>query len=336
MDRVPVHEAIAQLHHGDTVIDVRSPAEWAIDHIPGAINAPVLSDTERSEIGTLYARSAFEAKKRGAALVARNIANALEHDFIDRPRDWRPMIYCWRGGNRSLAMATVMERIGWKARVLEGGYAAYRKFVVADLAQHVVRLRYVVVCGVTGSGKTAYLRRLQDQGEQVLDLEGLAHHRGSLLGHEPQGQQPSQKQFETRIWDRLRRFSEDRPVFIESESKKIGAVQVPDALITRMRESPCVELAPPLEDRVSFLCHDYAHFFDRPEALLTQLERLRPLVGDKRLNVWAELIRQRRWPELVTSLLLDHYDPTYTASMRRNYRHYAEAERQVLHPGLSA
>lgn len=336
MTRIPVHEALAGLHDYDTVIDVRSPSEWSLDHLPGAINAPALSDAERTTIGTLYATSAFEAKKRGAALVARNIARALDEQFIDRPRDWRPLVYCWRGGNRSLAMATVMERIGWKVHVLDGGYAAYRKFVIADLALHVARLRYVVVCGVTGSGKTAYLRQLRDQGKQVLDLEGLAHHRGSLLGNEPTGQQPSQKQFESRIWDNLRQYSEDRPVFVESESKKIGAVQVPDPLIARMRESPCIELSPPLDERVAFLCQDYAHFFEQPDVLRAQLERLKPLVGEKRLSAWMQLIDAQRWPELVASLLADHYDPTYAASMRRNYRDYAHATRREGHPGLAA
>jgi tRNA 2-selenouridine synthase len=319
----------------DELIDVRSPQEYAADHLPGAVNAPVLSDDERIEIGTLHAQSSFDAKKRGAALVARNIAHALEFRFMDRPRGWRPLIYCWRGGNRSAAMATVMERIGWRPAVLTGGYAAYRRFVVADLEKIVQQLPFVVICGVTGSGKSVYLRQLAAEGEQVLDLEMLAHHRGSLLGSEPEGQQPTQKMFESRIWDVLRKVRADRPIYVESESKKIGAVQVPQALMAKMRESPCVELAPSIEERVRFLCKDYAHFFERSEALLASLEKLRSLVGSDRLHAWRASIAAKDWEALVASLLEHHYDPSYRRSMEKNYRQYGSAKTVAHHPGLS-
>ena len=328
-----IDQAIARWDDLDAIIDVRSPAEWWLDHIPGAINAPVLSNEERIEIGTLYKTSAFEAKKRGAALVARNIAMALEDTFAQQPRGWRPLVYCWRGGNRSHALATVMHRIGWKVAVLEGGYAAYRKYVISDLERCAQRLSYTVICGVTGSGKTAALRQLEAQGHQVLDLERLAHHRGSLLGHEPTGAQPSQKYFETQIWNTLRRFTPDRPVFVESESRKIGAVQLPEALIQKMRDSDCIELLPPMSERVMFLCREYDHFFKAADTLIAQLSRLTPLVGHERLQQWIDLIHAQRWPELVESLLIHHYDPTYTASMRRNYARYPQAERMSAHSG---
>lgn len=332
--QISIEEAVAHWESFDTIIDVRSPAEWQADHLPGAINCPALSNDERSEIGTLYKASSFEAKKRGAALVAKNIAQALETTFLDRPRNWRPLVYCWRGGNRSNSFATVMHRIGWKVSVLTGGYTAYRRFMVLDLAARATALRYRVICGVTGSGKSAYLRALAAQGRQVLDLEALAHHRGSLLGSEPVGEQPSQKYFETQIWNVLRGFDPAQDVYVESESKKIGALQVPDALIEQMRSSPCVELAPTLADRVRFLCHDYQHFFDQPEKLLEQLNKLKPLVGGTRLDAWAAMIQARQWPDLVESLLLHHYDPTYANSMRKNYQHYLSAEQISGHPGL--
>lgn len=316
----------------DTIIDVRSPDEWAIDHLPGAINVPVLSNDERAEIGLLYKSSPFEAKKRGAALVARNIAHALEDRFAQQPRHWRPLVYCWRGGNRSNAMATVMQRIGWRVSVLTGGYLAYRRFVIEDLNRRAEQLRLVVVCGVTGSGKSLFLRGLQQQGEQVLDLEALAHHRGSLLGSEPVGAQPSQKAFDSAIWDVLRRCDPEKLTYVESESKKIGALQVPDRLIDRMRSADCIELIPSLAQRVSFLCQDYAHFFDQPETLLAQLEKLRPLVGGERLAQWQAAIGRRDWEDLVQSLLTHHYDPTYRRSMEKNYSGYARARRISGHP----
>lgn len=331
---IAIEELCARQEAFDEIVDVRSPSEFAADHIPGAINAPVLTDSERAEIGTLYAQESFEAKKRGAALVARNIAHAIDTQFIDRPRDWRPLVYCWRGGNRSAAMATVMQRIGWRAAVLTGGYAAYRRFVVSDLERLASAARFVVICGVTGSGKSAYLRQLAARHEQVLDLEMLAHHRGSLLGSEPEGKQPTQKMFESLIWHALRQLDLARPVHIESESKKIGAVQVPQALMTRMREASCIELAPSMDERIRFLCKEYAHFFERTDELIAALERLRPLVGGERIAQWQELIGARQWQALVASLLEHHYDPSYRRSMQKNYQHYANAQRISGHPAL--
>jgi tRNA 2-selenouridine synthase len=329
---ITIHEAIRDFDRFDAVIDVRSPDEWTADRLPGAINLPVLSNQERAEIGKLHAESSFAAKKRGAVLVARNIATALETNLLDMPRQWRPLIYCWRGGNRSQAMATVLERIGWKPALLTGGYTAFRRYVVEDLTVHAQRLRYQIICGVTGSGKSLFLRQAQRDGRQVLDLEALAHHRGSLLGSEPTGTQPSQKAFETKIWDQLRKMNANESVLVESESKKIGALQVPAALISQMRTSECIELCPSLEDRVAYLLEGYAHFFDQPDVLMAQLERLAPLVGLDRISQWQDSIRRKCWAELVTSLLTHHYDPTYHRSMRKNYSGYAQAKKLAGHP----
>lgn len=331
--QITIDEAINRWGEFDSIIDVRSPAEFAQDHMPGAINAPVLSNQERAEIGTLYASSSFEAKKRGAALVARNIAKALETQFIDQPRSWRPLVYCWRGGNRSNAMATIMHRVGWRTHVLTGGYTAYRRHIVSDLPTRAAQFNYAVVCGVTGSGKSLYLRQLAHDGHQVLDLEQLAHHRGSLLGNEPVGEQPSQKYFETLVWNQLRQFDPSKEVFVESESKKIGAVQVPDGVIAKMRDSRCIEITPTLSERVAFLCQEYAHFFEQPDVLIAQLTRLKPLVGALRLDGWIASIQAKDWAGLVESLLIHHYDPTYRRSMEKNYRRYGQSEIIAAHPG---
>ena len=328
---ITADELEARWREFDDIIDVRSPGEWALDRIPGAMNFPVLDDAQRAEIGTLHAQSAFDARRRGAAMVARNIADAIDQ-LADRPRTWRPLVYCWRGGNRSQAMVTVMERIGWRPFLLKGGYAEFRRMVVRRIPQQVQSLDFMVVCGVTGSGKTAYLTQQARSGAQVLDLEGLAHHRGSLLGSEPAGQQPSQKAFETAIWNALRGFNRDTPVLVESESRKIGAVQVPERLIGRMRESPCLELICTMQERIRFLCHHYAHFFSQPENLIDKLERLRPLVGGQRVDQWCQMINDTKWPQLVQSLLEEHYDPTYLRSMRRNYARYENARQQAWDP----
>lgn len=318
----------------DTLIDARSPAEWHLDHLPGAINLPVLDNDERAQIGTLYKASAFEAKKIGAALVARNISQHLLTALHDKPKHWRPLIYCWRGGNRSQAFATILQRIGFRTHVLEGGYTAFRRALIEDLHRLAGQFDYRVVCGVTGSGKSQYLRELQQSGAQVLDLEALAHHRGSLLGSEPCGEQPSQKWFETMIWQTLRQFDPSMPVFVESESRKIGQVQVPAALIEKMRQSDCIELQSTIDERIDFLCHEYQHFFDHPEGLMERLERLKPLVGGDLLHAWEGMIQKKQWSDLVRSLLTQHYDPTYLRSMQRNYMHYSKAQTKRYVPAI--
>jgi tRNA 2-selenouridine synthase len=314
-------EALAQLAHFDAILDVRSPGEFAEDHIPGALNVPVLDDAERAEVGTLHKQvSAFAARRRGAVLVARNIAQHVEALFCDKPREWRPLVYCWRGGARSGAMTHVLTRIGWHARQLEGGYRAYRRAVVAALQELPARFEFRVICGTTGSGKSRLLAELQRVGAQVLDLEALAQHRGSVLGGLPAQPQPTQKAFDTRIWWALRAFDSERPVFVESESRKVGDLRVPDALIERMRASDCVRVELPLAERVRLLRDEYPHFEADPQSLFWQLDCLVPLHGRERIEAWKALARHGQWDTLVERLLVEHYDPAYLRSIRRNFR----------------
>jgi tRNA 2-selenouridine synthase len=310
----------------DTIIDTRTQPEFEEDHVPGAINLPVLSTEERTEIGTVYKEDSFRAKRKGAALVALNIAQHLLETLADKPRSWLPLVYCWRGGNRSGAMATIFAKIGWKVSLLEGGYRAYRREVIASIRRHVESLNFVTICGVTGSGKTRLLSALSSRGCQVLDLEALAQHRGSLLGFNPQTPQPSQKYFESLLLHALQSFSQGAPVYLESESRKIGQVQVPEALIMAMRASPCVTLTLPLASRVGLLCEEYQHFFEAPNALKAQIERLIPLHGHAACEAWLRLIDQRQWHSLVEALLLQHYDPSYQRSLPRNYPRAAQGE----------
>ena len=316
---------VAQLSGFDEVIDARSESEFADDHIPGAISCPVLDDVERIRVGTLYKQSSFDAKKLGAVLVARNIARHLEQRFADRPRGWRPLVYCWRGGTRSGAFATVLRSIGWKAGQLGGGYRAYRRAVLADLEILPARFRFRVVCGLTGTGKSLLLRALAAAGAQVLDLEALAEHRGSVLGNLPGAPQPSQKMFDSRVWAALQGCDPARPVFVESESRKIGLLRVPERLIERMRESTCLRVDAPLPARVAILRREYAHFLTDPALLGRQLDCLKGLYGGDTVAHWKKLADAHDWNTLVPLLLTAHYDPAYARSIGKNYPGHASA-----------
>ncbi len=319
-------DILPDLDRFDTIIDARSEDEFAHDHLPGAINCPVLNNEERIQVGTLYKQvGSFEAKKLGAALVSRNIAHHLETHFADKPRDWKPLVYCWRGGNRSGSLALVLAKIGWPVIQLDGGYKAYRAHVSAALGAP-PELDWRVVCGTTGSGKSRLLETLERIGAQVLDLERLAAHRGSVLGHLPDAPQPSQKMFETQIWNTLRRADPRRPIFVESESKKVGNLRVPDAVMTRMRAAPCISLTLSRPNRVRLLMEDYDHFARDPQALNGQLEHLAQLHGRARIDAWHALANSGAMPELVDQLLVEHYDPAYLRSIDRNFVQYGQAQ----------
>ncbi len=330
MDKPASAPTLAQLSSFDEIIDVRSPSEFAEDHIPGAVNLPVLDDAQRAQIGTLHKlASAFEAKKAGAGLVSRNIARHLETHFAAKPIGYRPLIYCWRGGNRSGSLTHVLQKIGFRAEALPGGYKTYRRAVREELETLPAQFRYRVLCGPTGSGKSRLLAALARAGAQVLDLEALAQHRGSLLGLPPDGAQPSQKYFDSLLAAALRGLDGQRPVYVEAESKKIGNLGVHDALLAAMRASPCVRLDVPLPARVRLLLEDYDHFLAQPELLTGQLAYLAELRGHAVVERWLQLIRAGQWQALVQSLLEEHYDPAYARSLARNYP--ARADDGTLH-----
>jgi len=318
--RGPATATVAHLPDFDEVIDVRSEGEFAEDHVPGASSCPVLDDAERARVGTIYKqRSAFDAKKIGAALVSANIARHLNERFLDRPREWRPLVYCWRGGSRSDAFAHVLHQVGWRVGRLDGGYRAYRRAVIADLERLPRRFRLRVLCGLTGSGKSRLLRALQDAGGQVLDLEALAAHRGSVLGGLPGAPQPTQKMFESLVWAALRGFDRKRPVYVEAESSRIGVLRVPEALIQAMWKADCILLEAPDAARVELLKREYAHFLDQTEVLAARLELLLPLHGHAIIGKWKELAAARRWDKLIVELLVRHYDPAYVRSTGKHY-----------------
>ncbi|MBA4176069.1 MAG: tRNA 2-selenouridine(34) synthase MnmH [Leptothrix sp. (in: Bacteria)] len=335
--RTAAVDAIARLDAFDAIIDARSESEFAEDHLPGAVNWPVLDDTQRAEIGTEYKQaSPFDARKRGAAMAARNIAALIESHAMARPRGWKPLVYCWRGGQRSGSLSLVLDQIGFAVCVLEGGYREFRRAVLVELETLPARFDWRVLCGRTGSAKSRLLQALAARGAQVLDLEALASHRGSVLGPLPGQPQPSQKAFETAVWQALRGLDATRPVFVEGESRTIGRLRVPERLLERMRAAPCLQLQMPLPARVEFLMQDYAHFVDDVESFCTRLDALRELRGGEVVDRWQAEARAGRIAGVVQELLTLHYDPVYEKSMQRNFAGFASATPVVLADGAEA
>ena len=311
----------ASLARFDAILDVRSPAEFAEDHVPGAINLPVLTDAERAEVGTIYVReSRFRARKIGAAYIARNVAHHLETALIDQPGWFAPLVYCWRGGQRSSAMATILSQVGWRTTLLAGGYKTYRREVTARLYDSDLPLRIVLLDGNTGSGKTEVLQLLATRGEQVIDLEGLAGHRGSLFGGFVGQGQPSQKMFESRLLGALAALDPARVVFIEAESSKVGERMVPPALWQAMSGAPRIELVAPAQARAAYLVRAYRDIVEDRAALDATLARLPTPPSRKRLEAWRALADAGAFEDLALALMELHYDPAYRRSSRKDAR----------------
>jgi tRNA 2-selenouridine synthase len=301
----------------DLIIDVRAPSEFAEDHIPGAVNLPVLSDAERAEVGTIYVQeSAFKARKVGAALVAANAARHLQGPLAQMQGDWQPLVYCWRGGQRSGAFATILDQVGWRVHFLEGGYRSYRRQVSATLYDTPLPHRIMLLDGGTGTAKTALLQDLREAGAQILDLEGLAEHRGSLFGATGT-RQPSQKMFESRLASALQTLDPARLTWVEGESSKIGARMIPPVLWTAMRVAPRLEISAPLHARAEFLATAYTDLTDDPDALIRKIEHLRTYHAATKIEEWQTLARAGNWQTLAEQLMSQHYDPRYLKSQAR-------------------
>ncbi len=308
---------IAELR-ADTIIDVRAPAEFIQDHLPGAINLPVLNDIERAQVGTTYSKvSPFSARKIGGALVAANTAAHLQGPLADKNGDWQPLVYCWRGGQRSGAFATILTQVGWRVSLLQGGYRSYRRLVVQMLYDTPLPHRITLIEGGTGTAKTQLLHHLKDIGAQVLDLEGIAHHRGSLFGA-MKSEQPAQKMFESRIAAALTALDPNKMTWIEAESSKVGARVIPPSLWLAMSAAPRVEINAPLSARADFLCRAYKDLTDDENTLQNVISRLRPYHAGETISAWQMLADRQDWPALAHGLITYHYDPRYTKSAARS------------------
>lgn len=310
------------LEEFSSIVDVRTPLEFADDHLPGAINLPVLSDEQRVQVGTLYKEDPFAARILGARLISQNIADHLPFLEKNWDRKHQPLLYCWRGGLRSRSFATILRSIGWRARVIDGGYKDFRKFILTDLGAILANPapHFHVLSGLTGTGKTRLLQHLRTQGAQVLDLEALANHRGSLLGNV--GPQPSQKFFESTLHQHLQTFDPGRPVFIEAESNRIGSRSLPPPFWKKLATATVTEIQLPLESRAQLLLEDYPRFLDHPQELTELLDKLRPLRGHQQVDQWHQFITNKEWPAFLQSILQDHYDLCYrpAGSENSNYQ----------------
>jgi tRNA 2-selenouridine synthase len=301
-------------HGFDTVIDVRSPAEYAEDHVPGATSLPVLNNEERAQVGTIYVQdSPFKARKLGAALVFRNAATHIEQHLSHHEGGWKPLVYCWRGGQRSGAFTWMLQQIGWRADVVAGGYQSYRRLVNAALYEQALPYRLVLLDGYTGTAKTALLHRAAGLGVQVLDLEGLANHRGSLLG-ECRSPQPAQKGFESALAGALMQLDPARPVLLEAESNKIGQRIIPPSLWALLIRAPRIEIPAPVEARCRYLQGAYDDILSDTERLLDRLGPLRAHRSGAVVEGWFACIRAGDRAALTEALMLEHYDPAYRKS----------------------
>ena len=315
----------------DLVIDARSQREYTEDHIPCALSLPVVDDEEYAEVGTTHRTDKHRAYTIGVSYALKNISHSIDELVARYPKDARMLVYCFRGGKRSKLWFDALSTIGFRVDRLPGGWKAYRAWVRDQLDDLPGKFRYHVLCGPTGCGKTRLLSGLASVGAQVLDLEDLARHRGSLIGDIPGVTQPSQKWFDSLLVEKLRRFDPAKPVWVESESKKIGAIQLPGALLETIHAGRLFSLSAPMAERVALWREDYSHFERDLDAMMSRLHFLRPLIGAEEYARWENLARERRAPELFQRLMEAHYDPAYARSIGKNYPQIDQAS----HVGLT-
>ncbi len=302
----------------DSIIDVRSPAEFALDHIDGAINLPVLSNEERSLVGTTYKQdSRFKARKIGAALIARNTAQHLDSELFSKDRDWKPLIYCWRGGQRSASFSTILSEIGWRPTLLNGGYKSYRSEVSKMMHKKPSTYNFILISGHTGTAKTEIIRKLENLDIQTIDLEGLANHRGSVFGANLT-KQPSQKLFESCLFNKLKSFDSGKPVILESESNKIGQLTIPNMIWNEMKKSPRIEVQAPLHQRAIYLTRMYKRLTENQDDLNQRIEFLKNQHGQKKIQNWKDLSKSGKFTELAEELMVCHYDTLYNKSQSKS------------------
>ena len=305
----------------DTIIDVRSPSEFEIDHIVGAINCPILYDDERQKVGTIYKQiSSFKAKIIGSSLSAKNIASHIEKEFLEKKGSWKPLIYCWRGGQRSKAFSIVLSEVGWRTYQLSGGYKEYRNDIIKYLDNTGMKLKIILVSGKTGSAKTRILQSIKDQGGQILDLEGLARHKGSLLGSIPNLKQPSQKLFESLLFYEINKLNLKKNIFIEAESSKVGNVHIPKSIWSNMILSKRIEVVADVNTRAKFLIDDYHYMCKNPILIEPMIKGLKSRLSNDLIDSWKKLIDKKKWFELTKSFLENHYDSSYSSNTIKNDR----------------
>ena len=287
---------------------MRSENEFADDHIPSSINLPVLNNKERIIIGTQYKENSFEARKKGAALISNNISKIIKKDLFNK-KD-KILIYCWRGGLRSLSLYLVLKQIGFDVEILEDGYKSYRRHVVQFFEDEIEQFNFNQIKGVTGVGKTLFLKNLE-KSTQVLDLEGIANHKGSILGDIPKFKQPNQKMFETKLFEKLESLNRKKKIWVEAESIKIGKLNIPSKLWKKMDEGISVKLKSTVDERVKFILKDYKYFTKEPELMSNAMLVLKKIIKKDDYRVIEENLKNGDYMSFVKSLINHHYDKAY-------------------------
>lgn len=312
------------------VLDVRSPGEYAQGHMPDAVSFPLFSDAERAQVGTCYKQQGRDA----AVELGFDLLGPKLGDLVRQAKAIAPgktvRVYCWRGGMRSGGVAWGLQMAGFEVVTLDGGYKSFRRWV-----RQVLRMprSMIVVGGMTGTGKTHILHALQRLGEPVLDLEHLANHRGSTFGNLDMPPQPSTEQFENLIVYHLASLDRQRPVWVEAESRRVGACRIPDELFQQMEAAPTLEIIRSLQERLAILTEMYGQT-DRA-ALIEATERIRKRLGGQRTQEAVQLIRGEN-PHQVCKILLDYYDRTYRYDLERRHKVIPQVDVQGLSANAAA
>ncbi|MDC3149064.1 tRNA 2-selenouridine(34) synthase MnmH [Alphaproteobacteria bacterium] len=290
------------------IIDVRTPLEFKEDHIPNSINYPVLTNKQRHEIGIEYKENSFLAKKVGASIISSNISKIINKIKFDKKQ--KILIYCWRGGLRSLSLYLVLKQIGYDVTLLDGGYKNYRRFVVKFFETSCEKYKFNQIMGVTGVGKTLFIKELS-KSYQVIDFEGLANHKGSILGNIPNKNQPSQKYFETLIYEKLNSFNSRKNIWVEAESIKVGKLSIPSKIWKNMPLGKNVKVISSLEERVRFILKDYKYFTNTPTLMKEALKVLKKIIPKEEFLMIEENLKKEKYFQFVKSLIEYHYDRAY-------------------------
>lgn len=303
-ERLPIDEFLT-LTDDIPLVDVRSPKEFEQGHIPGAVNIPLFNDEERAAVGIRYKQGGNEnAVQLGLEIAGPKLADLAKHGK-KLAKQKRILVYCWRGGSRSASIAWLFEMAGLGVKVLEGGYKAYRKFIREEFSQQV---KIIMLGGYTGSGKTDVLKELEKQGEQFLDIEGIAHHKGSAFGSLGQKDQPTNEQFENNLAYRWRMFDVNRFIWLEDESRVLGSCSINDSLFKKMRKSILIKIVLPKSERKKRLVKEYGGF-DK-ELLFHSIQKIKQRMGGLAVKQAIEALEEDDL-STVADLTLTYYDKSY-------------------------
>ncbi len=311
MPQILAAEAFLELGKTLPVVDVRTPAEFETGHIPGAVNIPIFTNDERAKVGIKYKR----ASKESAVLLGLELVGPKLAKFVRMAKKIAPdrelLIHCWRGGMRSGSMAWLFETAGFKTHLLKGGYKAYRAYLREQFER---KADLVVLGGMTGSGKTAVLHAMQQQNAQVLDLEGIAHHKGSVFGALGQQNQPTNENFDNLLGKAWLEFDFSRPIWLEDESKAIGSVWINDILYNRIRSTTVIDMDIPKQERVKRLVKEYA-CFDK-EVLQQLVEKIQKRLGGQNVKDAFQALENDDYAT-VANITLNYYDKAYRFGLEK-------------------